>query len=201
MRNPLKPGAADVKGTLRDTGMARGALVPRIKHLAFERDLRERGIPSEHLPLFEPLVGELMVTYAFDLPDQFVMATPTNMARAGIALDEARGLSCVNLRSRLPEIQYVCRPRVFLATTGGNWEACLLLLDEVWQRVHARRPEGFVVCVPRRDRLLISEGVGVEAMAALRRAADRVFMEQGDAHALSLQCMTWQHDHWRVRAQ
>ena len=53
------------------------------------------------MPVGAPLVGEPIVTYAFDLPEQFVMANPTNLARAGISIPEVGSLACANLKSRL----------------------------------------------------------------------------------------------------
>jgi len=49
-------------------------LVPRIKHVNFRKALQERGLPEEHLPATTPLCGELLVSYTFDLPEQFVIA-------------------------------------------------------------------------------------------------------------------------------
>ena len=201
MFNPFKPRPSTPARAPEAADPSRNALVPRIKHLAFERELRGRGIPAEHLPIFEPLIGELLVTYAFDLPEQFVMANPTNMARAGISLDEARALACANLRSRLPELEYVRGPGVSLVVTGGDWEACLLLLNEVWQGTQARFNAGFVVCAPRRDRLLISDGVDAQTIASMRQAADRFFAERDDGHALSVQLMTRLGGQWRLHVQ
>ncbi|MEM7478655.1 MAG: hypothetical protein AAF483_27035 [Planctomycetota bacterium] len=54
-------------------------IVPRIKHLEFLDSLREMEIPEEQLPICEPLAGELLVTYAYDLPDMFAMVTPDSL--------------------------------------------------------------------------------------------------------------------------
>lgn len=201
MRNPSEPKAPSPLQASAADELLRSALVPRIKHLAFERALREHAIPAEHLPVFEPLVGELLVTYAFDLPEQFVMANPTNMSRAGLSPGEARALACANLRARLPTVGFVRGPGGSFARTGGDWEACLLLLDELWQCTPPRFDVGSVVCVPRREQLLVSDGGDAQAIAAMREAAARLFHERDDEHALSLQLMTRVGDRWKVHAQ
>ena len=184
-----------------ETKLLRSSLVPRIKHLAFEEALRERGIPAEQMPPTAPLVGELLVTYAFDLPEQFVMASASNLARAGISLDEVHALATRNLTARLPTIEYYEGPGVHLAVTGGDLEACLLLAEKVWDDAATRFKRGFVVCVPRRDRLLVSDGGDAEAIAAIRRAAEEFYTEQDDGHALSLQLMSRVGNGWRLHAQ
>ena len=141
------------------------------------------------------------MTYAFDLPEQFVMANPTNLARAGIAPAEVRALACENLRARAPAISVERRRGALFVTTGGDLEACLLLLDELWSGAHARFEPDCVVCVPRRDCLLVSDGACADAVAALRQAAEPAFSEQNDGHALSLQLMNRQGSGWRVHAQ
>ncbi len=201
MFNPFKPRPGAAVRSPEAAAPSRGALVPRIKHLAFERHLRGVGIPPEQLPLFEPLVGELLVTYAFDLPDQFVMANPTNLASAGIAPGEARALACANLSARAPKITIERHRGALLVVTGGDWEACLLLQDGLWSGAHARFEAGCFVCAPRRDRLLVSDGSGNDAAAALRVAAASHFAEQDDGHALSMQLMTRHGPTWRVLVQ
>ena len=207
MFNPFKAFKSQAPATTRPSppspaaASVRDALVPRIKHLAFERHLRGVGMPPEQLPLFEPLVGELLVTYAFDMPDQFVMANPTNLERAGIAPGEARALACANLTARMPKITIERQKGALLVVTGGDWEACLLLLDGLWSGAQARFEPGSVVCAPRRNRLLVSDGSGTDSVAALRSAAASYFAEHDDGHALSVQLMTRQGPIWQLLAQ
>ena len=59
-------------------------LQPRIKHLNFLKALQAAGVPPAQQPSHMPLCGELIVTYAFDLPDSFMMATPNLVELAGV---------------------------------------------------------------------------------------------------------------------
>ena len=181
--------------------MMRNALVPRIKPLAFERTLRDYGIPHEKMPLIEPLVGELLVAYAFDLPGHVMTANLANIARIGISPDEVHALAMRNLKARLPPIEYSASHGVFLAVTGRDLEACLLLADNVWEDAAVRFKRGFVVCAPRRDCLLVSEGDTAEAIAAIRHAARDIVAKQDDAHGLSMQLMSRAGRQWRLHAE
>ncbi|MEM7478578.1 MAG: hypothetical protein AAF483_26645, partial [Planctomycetota bacterium] len=72
--DPIEPSAA--------------AIVPRIKHLEFVESLREMEIPREQMPISEPIAGELLVTYAYDLPDMFAMVTPASLDELSIDASE-----------------------------------------------------------------------------------------------------------------
>jgi hypothetical protein len=198
MLNPFKKRPPAPANDDAEAEAMRKALVPRIKHLAFERELSDRGIPPEYLPVTEPLAGELLVTFAFDLPDQFVMANPTNLASAGIAPGEARALACANLRPRVDALTLAREGDVVLATTGGHWEACLLLLDDFWAGADRQFESGYLVCAPRRDRLLVSAGLGAPAIAEMQAAAHSWFAATYDAHALSTQLMARQGTAWAL---
>src|SRR5688572_7228204 len=43
-------------------------ILPRIKQAEFNNALKAAGAPPDQWPVTEPLVGNLVVTYAFDLP-------------------------------------------------------------------------------------------------------------------------------------
>ncbi|HEX8405580.1 MAG TPA: DUF1444 domain-containing protein, partial [Duganella sp.] len=81
-------------------------LQPRIKHLNFLRALREAGVPAGEVPYNTPLCGELLVTYAFDLPDSLVMATTGLLERAGVGVNDLPTLAHANLRRVLPQPQF-----------------------------------------------------------------------------------------------
>src|SRR5262249_23307121 len=53
----------------------RSTIVPRIKHRQFLKSLRDMDVPDDQMPVTEPLVADLLVTYAFDLPGMFQMVT------------------------------------------------------------------------------------------------------------------------------
>jgi hypothetical protein len=66
----------------------RSTLVPRIKHLNFTASLKAMNIPADQLPCTEPLVADLLVTYAFDLPGMFRMASA-----AALAAEKEKGVT------------------------------------------------------------------------------------------------------------
>src|SRR5258705_7967922 len=79
-------------------------IVPRIKHTNFLAAIRDIGAGPEDTPVTEPLVADLLVTYAFDLPEMFQMFTTRDMKELGMTVDQVRSAAIANLRSQISDI-------------------------------------------------------------------------------------------------
>src|SRR5262249_6663898 len=79
-------------------------IVPRLKTTEFTKALREMKIPADQMPYTEPFAADLLVTYAFDLPGLFQMASNEMIDELGVARDELRELAITNLRRQLKEV-------------------------------------------------------------------------------------------------
>jgi len=173
-------------------------LQPRIKHLNFLKALQAAGVPPAQQPSHAPLCGELIVTYAFDLPDSFMMATTTLVGQAGVSVAELPRLAQANLERALPEPQFFAKDGCNIAVTGNDLEATLLLVDKLWDDM-ARQIRGEIVAsVPRRDRILMCDSANPAALATLRAQAQEFFDEQDDAHRLSTQVMVRRGGRWTL---
>src|SRR6218665_1164036 len=173
-------------------------LVPRIKHVNFRKALQERGLPEEPLPATTPLCGELLVSYAFDLPEQFVMVTPRQLKQAGIVVSEMPALALDNLARSMPEPQQSRLNGCIAIDTGGDLEATLLLLDAFWEQMQASLGGEIVAVVPRRNRLLLCAGNDAQALEQLDRQAPDFFSEEQDARGLSLEKMVRRNGRWQL---
>lgn len=176
-----------------------GLILPRIKHLNFLAGLNQAGVPPEQLPITEPLVGDLVVTYAFDFPSGFMMVRPEDAAQLNVAQDQLRKLSLDNLKKQMPQIAVEAQGgdgEVRRIMTGNHLEACTLLAQNFWKTVASQIAGEIVAVVPSRDVVLFCSSQsrqGIETMATMAR---EVF--QGAAgHALSDQFYVWR-DGWRV---
>lgn len=179
----------------------RDQLVPRIKHRAFLHALEQAGVPAAQRPLTSALCGELLVTYAFDLPDSFVMATPHLLRQAGIEADEAAPLATANLMREVSQPEFNDIEGCGLAHVGGDLEATLLLADPVWQAIEQQLKGPLLAVAPRRNRLLVCDGARVDAVRALPRLAEQFFSEVQDQHGLSRQIMVRQQGRWQLHQQ
>lgn len=171
---------------------------PRIKHVNFMRGLREAGVPPEQWPASSSLCGELIVTYAFDLPDSLIMATPPLLEQAGVAQDGLPQLAHANLRKALPPPQFFAKNNCGLAVTGGGLEATLLLVDAVWDEMQSNFDGGILAVTPCRDRILVCDSADAAAISALRSQAREFFEEEQGPHRLSLQIMARRDGGWTL---
>jgi hypothetical protein len=169
---------------------------------------RERVVPlikddrffSEIDPAFAPaserLVADLSIVYAFDHPHALEIMTEAERVTLGVPAADMRELSVRNLRRLVPEVGYHGDGTRYMLLAGGNFEASLLLLDEIWTRLAAEVTGDLIACVPARD-LMLYTGTGVAGgIESLRRVATRV-LTQG-AYAISGTLLRWTGDGWET---
>ncbi len=170
-------------------------LVPRFKTEHFITALKRTSIPADQMPLTQPYVADLYLTYAFDLRDTFMMAGVAVIAEMGLNAKEAREVASANLRRQLPEIGVVEDGQIHRVVTGANLEACTLLISDFWKQVQQELGNQLVAVVPSRDVVLFCDGSSPEAVSELRTKAAEI-CEEGGTHALSTRLLTWKDDAW-----
>jgi len=175
-----------------------GQIQPRIKHVNFLKSLRDAGVPPEQWPANTPLCGELIVTYAFDLPDSFMMATPALLQQAGVSQVALPQLARDNLAKALPQPKFFAKDNCGIAVTGGDLEATLLLVDTLWEEMQPNFSGEILVVTPCRDRILMCDSADADAVNALRQQAGEFYDEEQGAHRLSLQIMARRDRTWAL---
>lgn len=178
-------------------GLDRSTLVPRIKHRHFLAALRERGIPADQMPATEPLVADLLVTYAFDLPAMFRMASIADLDRLALRPSEARALAIANLRRQVPKIGTVGGSPLLRVVTGNDLEACTLLVDSFWDDAATKVPGALVVAVPSRDVVFFCGSATPDGLAKLRERAGQVHRQE-PVHGLGDQFLTRRDGAWTL---
>jgi uncharacterized protein YtpQ (UPF0354 family) len=173
------------------------AIVPRIKHTEFLASLREMDVPEDQMPVTEPLVGDLLVTYAFDLPGLFQMVSFGDLERLSVVPGDLRALAVANLKEQLPEIGIAEEPPLHKIVTGNNLEACTLLADSFWNEMAPEVPGEIVAAVPSRDVLLFCGSQATDGIAVMKALSEEV--RRGESvHALSDHLLVWRGEAWQV---
>lgn len=173
-------------------------IVPRIKHTNFLKTVREMTAKEPgSLPVTQPLVADLLITYAFDLPLLFQMFTERDRQRLGLSLDELRAKAIANLRKQLPTPQQNGQPPIIMLTVGNNLEACLLLVDELWAQVSSVVPGKVVVSVPTRDIVLFTSSESQDGLRVIREAAAEA-RQREPVHGLTESLLVWANGRWSV---
>ena len=150
---------------------------------------------EDQLPYTEPLVGELIVAYAFDFPALFQMASHASIKELGLEKDEIREVAVANLKKKLPEIGFRASGPIRQIVTGETLEACTLLATNFWNQI-AQETDGYpVVAVPHRDVVMFTSSRSEEGLKALRKIAGEIYSEQ-ETHSLTDRLIAWRNGRW-----
>ena len=145
----------------------------------------------------EPLVGQLAVVYAFDLPDRFVTARKHDLARLGLTEAEAAALARTNTQARLGRIDQRFDTddpgTAMLIKEGKGLEPGMLLQLDRWSVLATRVSCTLIVAVPENDALIVVCG-GPDDVARLRDAVDAILAQA--ERPLSNQILVWSRDRW-----
>jgi uncharacterized protein YtpQ (UPF0354 family) len=146
-------------------------IVPVIKDRQWLDDvhatLKARGTDQEQLA--EPYNKELVIVYAEDDPTRTRYLTTRE--EIGVAREKLRALAVENLKRILPKIEMRVIGDVSIISAGGDYEASLLLLDEIWSGGQIQVRGDIVVAIPVRDALLVTGSRSRNGVKALRELA------------------------------
>jgi uncharacterized protein YtpQ (UPF0354 family) len=129
-------------------------IVPIVKVLVNDADLGQaERLENVLLPISRPLVENLEVMYAFDLPDCFAFLNERDASELNLSHADLHDLAIYNLLGRLEEIdiQQMNNLPVYSLEIGGNLDASLLLLQAVRDIVAQEIPGNIVAAIPSRD--------------------------------------------------
>lgn len=172
---------------LRITGLPGGEPVP----------------PGAQLPPVRATAGVFGVGYHVDAGSHWTSVGRQDMQAAGLSLERLHQAALGNLVKRVkgePGLRVIGDP----AKDGycgllldGDHEACLVLLDALWDHtLKSRTPNGAVVSIPSRDVLAFCDAGSPEGIARLKQAASRIPANaQG---ALSQQLLLRRQGRWEL---
>jgi len=185
----LQRHVASFAQTFVDPGarsIARDKIVPLVKDREWLKDMRRAGTDKQVIELiYEPLNEDLLVVYGEDTPTSVQYFASEVFEKSGIDRKELRALAVRNLRGILNGVDLLKVEGVSSLTSGGDFDASLLLIDEVWDKEKLQVKGEIVVAIPARNMLLFADGNDIAAVASLRRLADRVVSE--DPYSLTSQ--------------
>ena len=140
----------------KEAGLDRTRIIPVIKDRQWldelHNTLKAKGVAQQHLA--DRFNDELVIVYAQDDPNR--MRYLTTQEDFGLSREELRSLAIANLKRVLPKIEMGRVGDVALMSAGGNYEASLLLIDDIWSSGQIQVNGDIVVAIPTRDTLLVT---------------------------------------------
>lgn len=172
-------------------------IVPIIKSSVAAADIGQATwLEDLPLPIHRPLVENLLVMYAFDLPERFAFLNQREASELNLSPSELHDLAINNLLNRLEniDIQQMNDLPLFCVEIGGNLDASLMLLQEVRDVMANDVPGEIVAAVPSRDVFLVTGSDSMEGIAAIQAVIEDVWANAD--HLLSRQLWACKDEQW-----
>lgn len=155
-------------------------IVPVIKDKAWLEEIRA-NVPEDkqdNMPggVREDLNDALLIIYAEDTPSNINYFTQKDFAKLDIPAAQIRALAVPNLRRLLPKPEVHWNEHTGMITAGGDYEASLMLFDELWDSLKKADAE-IVAAIPARDLLLFTYSNDAAGIAQLREMTDKFYNE------------------------
>jgi hypothetical protein len=156
----------------------KSSIVPLIKdngYLDVARNKETGAVPFAH----EHFVGDLWIVYAVDTPDAMKTLPIKDMKEMGLDPLQIKQLASENLRRIVPPIKRHGDGPVYMLAAGGDYEASLLLFDDVWEQMKELVTGDIVAAVPSRDVLLFTDSASKEGLEQMRASITEVLNSAG----------------------
>lgn len=188
--------------------LQRSQVLPVVRtsdYLAGAARMQFSGERSNERFLTKPLAGDLVKTYAIDMPTSLRLLTSADLGPLGLKAADVDALARRNLEALIPgELHYVSAAPGssvhVIEEEESDYTSSLLLLHDRWaplQRVVKRPP--VLVVAPCRNLLVFTGSGDPEAVKEMLALAER--MAKTQAHPLSRTLLAWYPDGWRVVPQ
>lgn len=123
-------------------------------------------LSTDDSPVLEPYVGTLLISYVLDEGATLRLITEGERRAAGVSIAELHRRALANLSRKiaLTGVRLVPYGQCVAVLFDGNFEATLLLWDDLWPQVHAHLGPELVAAAPARDLLAVSSPAGASEL-------------------------------------
>jgi len=157
------------------------------------------SLPESDSPVILDLRNGLLVAFLVDNGQFFSYVQHRHLVEAGITITQLHEYGLANLKQIAKQKLQVreCGP-IYAVFLDGNFEASLILLDDLWDKRFSHLVQGeFIAALPARDVLAFGDSSSAEAITELSNVVSRV---AGGDHLLSSSLYRRQGSHWRQYA-
>ena len=156
-----------------------------LKPRVIQDDVNEISLSHSDSPVLLQYNNELLIAYVVDDGESFTYVQHHHLAEEGITPEQLHKYGLANLRD-LAEERLRVEPYgpIYAVFVDGNFEASMILVDELWDQDFAQLCGEFVAALPTRDVLAFCDLASSAGIAELNNIISR--LERGDDHPLSL---------------
>ncbi len=145
----------------KEEPIQKNKIVPVIKDVGYLDEialtLNKNKAISEPLEwIFEKYNDKLVILYGEDGENGISYFTKDRFAESGLNKDSLLPLALKNLDAVLPEIQRNGDEGVYMITAGGNYEASLILLNDIWTKENMPVDGQIIIAIPTKDLLFVT---------------------------------------------
>lgn len=168
-------------------------IVPLVKDDQYMAQVLEMMGADNEL-VTEPLAADLHIVYAIDRPQSVATLKSSQLPVIGVGREDLREIAVANLGLLLEKVELQPGDTANMVLCGGNYEASMLLVDDLWRQMQGNVQGELVACAPARDLLLFTGTETEGGLEALRGIADEI--HQGGSYLVSKTILVRRNDRW-----
>jgi uncharacterized protein YtpQ (UPF0354 family) len=154
-------------------------IVPIIKPISYLDDIKrvasKMGTAKDIEGIYEKYNDQLIILYAEDTKNSIRYLTHDDIKPLSIDEDSIKRIAVKNLDKHLTSIQRKGAEGIYMLTAGGNYEASIILLDNILTKESLPVKGDFVIAIPNRDMLLITGSNDKAGIAKVKEVAKKSF--------------------------
>ena len=172
--------------SLRDTpammneAIDKSCIVPILKDRAWVEEVKRSSSSlvgaseKEASNVHEIYNEELVIVYAQDTPTNIRYLTAEDFAALNLDMKGLRTLAIANLRKLVAEPDIQPEDGLYRIRAGGDYDACILVLEDFWTQANLPVDGELIAAVPARDSIFVTGSNDSERVGRLKQIAQRV---------------------------
>ncbi len=169
--------AVELYGTREDIQETK--IIPIIKPVEFLEDIKnvanKMGAKKEVEGVYEKYNDQLIIVYAEDAKNSIRYLTNDDLRTLSISKDSIKAIAIKNLSNLLANIQRDGSNGTYMLTAGGNYEASIILLNNIFSKESLPVNGNFVIAIPNRGMLLITGSNDKEGIEKIKELSKKLF--------------------------
>ena len=153
---------------------------PRLKE-TYDADSADPAniLSYDDRPVIVPFAENLVISYALDKGSHYEYILNRDLSD-DVTIEKLHQESLQNMIDEIADnIQaHGEKDDALLLTNGGNYEATMLLWDDIWQKIESVVEGDFYVAVPARDVLYVSPKSNPNAIPRLKELINKLFNDE-----------------------